>query len=671
MSPEEAESRIATLREELHHHNYLYYIKAKPEISDFDFDRKLRELSALEEAFPQFMDENSPSQRVGSDLNQSFIQVAHEYPMLSLGNTYTREEIIDFDKRVRKALEEEPEYVCELKYDGVALSLIYENGRLIRALTRGDGEKGDDVTANARTIKSIPLVLHGKDFPGRFEIRGEVIIPTEDFKKMNLEREKEGEALFANPRNTAAGTLKLQNASEVAERPLDCLLYYIPTEGLSFRTHFDSLEAARKWGFKVPSYISVKDRVEGIFEFIDHWDKERGSLPFMIDGVVIKVNSYSQQKLLGFTAKTPRWAIAYKFKAEQAATILKSIDFQVGRTGVVTPVANLEPVLLSGTTVKRASLHNEDQIRILDIRPGDTVFVEKGGEIIPKITGVDFSARSSESKPFEFISLCPECNTPLIRQEDEAGHYCPNIYGCPPQIKGRIEHFISRKAMDINAAEATIDQLFRHKLIKDVAGLYRLDFMQLVMLERFAEKSANNLLQSIEDSKKVTFPRVLYALGIRYVGETVAKKLAFHFRNIDRLMAASVEELLEVDEIGEIIARSLVSFFSVERNREIIRSLREEGVTFELDDENLKPAGGILSGKSIVISGTFTSVSRDELKELIEANGGRNVSSISKNTDFIVAGDQMGPSKKEKAVTLGITLFNEDDFLKMIAYTKD
>lgn len=659
------------MREELHHHNYLYYIKAKPEISDFDFDRKLRELSALEEAFPQFMDENSPSQRVGSDLNQSFIQVAHEYPMLSLGNTYTREEIIDFDKRVRKALEEEPEYVCELKYDGVALSLIYENGRLIRALTRGDGEKGDDVTANARTIKSIPLVLHGKDFPGRFEIRGEVIIPTEDFKKMNLEREKEGEALFANPRNTAAGTLKLQNASEVAERPLDCLLYYIPTEGLSFRTHFDSLEAARKWGFKVPSYISVKDRVEGIFEFIDHWDKERGSLPFMIDGVVIKVNSYSQQKLLGFTAKTPRWAIAYKFKAEQAATILKSIDFQVGRTGVVTPVANLEPVLLSGTTVKRASLHNEDQIRILDIRPGDTVFVEKGGEIIPKITGVDFSARSSESKPFEFISLCPECNTPLIRQEDEAGHYCPNIYGCPPQIKGRIEHFISRKAMDINAAEATIDQLFRHKLIKDVAGLYRLDFMQLVMLERFAEKSANNLLQSIEDSKKVTFPRVLYALGIRYVGETVAKKLAFHFRNIDRLMAASVEELLEVDEIGEIIARSLVSFFSVERNREIIRSLREEGVTFELDDENLKPAGGILSGKSIVISGTFTSVSRDELKELIEANGGRNVSSISKNTDFIVAGDQMGPSKKEKAVTLGITLFNEDDFLKMIAYTKD
>jgi len=667
MSPEEAGKRIETLRRELHTHNYRYYVLASPEISDFEFDQLMKELQSLEEQFPQFSDDNSPSKRVGSDLNQSFRQFAHEYPMLSLGNTYSREELAEFDARVRKVITDKVEYVCELKYDGVAISLLYEKGRLVRALTRGDGEKGDEVTDNVRTIKSIPLVLSADTVPDRFEIRGEVIIPTKEFNAMNREREASGEALFANPRNTAAGTLKLQNAKEVAERPLDCLLYYIPTEGLPFRTHFESLEAARKWGFKIPGYTRVAGSLEEVYEFIGHWDKERQHLPFMIDGVVIKVNSYEQQKRLGFTAKTPRWAISYKFKAEQAATVLHQIVFQVGRTGVITPVANLEPVQLSGTTVKRASLHNADQIRLLDIRVGDTVYVEKGGEIIPKITGVELSQRPVSSEPFVFISECPECGTPLVRREEEAGHYCPNLYGCPPQIKGRIEHFISRRAMDINAAEATIDQLFRHGLIRSAADLYRIDFMQLVMLERFAEKSANNLLRSIEDSKNVPFPRVLYALGIRYVGETVAKKLANHFRSMQKLMTASEDDLLEVDEIGEVIARSVKGFFEDDRNREIITALEEAGVQFTLPEISMPAGGGLLQGKSIVISGTFSRFSRDELKELIEKHGGKNVSSISKNTDFIVAGEQMGPSKREKAAALGIPLIDEEAFLKMIA----
>jgi DNA ligase (NAD+) len=550
MTPDQAKTKIEQLRKSLTQHNFDYYVRSQPSISDFEYDLLINELQALEKKYPQFDNENSPTRRVGSDLNVEFESFTHRYPMLSLGNTYSKEELADFDQRVKKVVGEKLNYFCELKYDGVAVALSYVKGALWRALTRGDGTRGDDVSRNIRTIGSIPLQLQGSGYPEEFEIRGEVILPAEGFAKMNLEREARGESTFANPRNAASGTLKMQNSSLVAKRPLDCLFYYIPGEQQLFPTQHESLEAAKEWGFKVPPYNILATSLDEVFAFIDKWESERDSLPFEIDGVVIKVDAIQQQRQLGFTAKEPRWAISYKFQAEQALSRLNSIDFQVGRTGAVTPVANLEPVQLAGTTVKRASLHNADQIKLLDIRPGDYVYVEKGGEIIPKIVGVDTSKRRADSIRFEFITNCPECSTPLVRQEDEAAHYCPNVTGCPPQIKGRIEHFIGRKCMDINAAEATIDQLFREGLVRNVADLYSLDTESLLRLERFGEKSAGNLIDSIEASKKVAFPRVLFALGIRYVGETVARKLAEAFLSLDRLMEAGTESLVEVDEIG-------------------------------------------------------------------------------------------------------------------------
>ncbi len=666
MTKQEAKERIEKLRNELNVHNYSYYVLARPTISDYDFDLMMSELIRLEAEFPEFTDLNSPSQRVGSDISQEFEQVKHRFPMLSLGNTYSQEELTDFDRRVRKVLGDEFEYVCELKYDGVAISLSYENGMLTKAVTRGDGEQGDDVTRNVRTIKSIPLQLNGNDFPRELEIRGEIFMPVEGFLKMNHDRRENDEPLFANPRNATAGTLKLQNSSLVAKRPLDCMLYYLPGDDVPTDSHYQNLMKAGDWGFKVPrDYMKMAPGLKEVFEYINYWDKRRDDLPFNIDGVVIKVDSIPKQRQLGFTAKTPRWAIAYKFKAERASSILKHITFQVGRTGAITPVANLEPVHLAGTTVKRASLHNEDQIRLLDIRTGDTVFVEKGGDIIPKIVGVDYAKRLNDSKPFEFIKTCPECGTALERKPDEAAHYCPNIYGCPPQIKGRIEHFVSRKAMDINIAEATIDQLFRHHLLTDISDLYRLEFNQLVSLERFAEKSAGNLLKSIEESKTRPLQKLVYALGIRYVGETVARKLAGHFKSVEHLMNAGYEELVDVEEIGSRIAESIREYFGYPLNQKIIQNLRSSGVKMELEDEDL-PASSVLEGKSFVISGTFQNLSRDSIRDLIGKNGGKNMSSVSSGTDYIIAGEDMGPAKREKAQKLNIPLITVEDFLEMI-----
>ncbi len=666
MNETRAREKIGELSAQLHRHNHNYYVRSAPTITDYEFDQLMKELQELEEAFPQFADENSPTRRVGSDLNQEFESFPHTYPMLSLGNSYNKEELNDFDQRVRKAAGTGVSYFCELKYDGVAISLTYVNGSLFRALTRGDGERGDDVTRNIRTIRSIPLKLSGSGFPDTFEIRGEVILPEEGFRKMNLERIENGEAPFANPRNAAAGTLKLQNSSIVARRPLDCYFYYIPGEQHLFSTQEESLRRAADWGFKVPPYNRIANDMEEVFAFIDHWDAARTGLPFQIDGVVIKVNSISTQQQLGFTSKTPRWAISYKFKAEQAVTLLVSIDFQVGRTGAVTPVANLEPVQLAGTTVKRASLHNADQIELLDVRIGDHVQVEKGGEIIPKIVGVLKERRPASSKALRFPTECPECGTPLVRNEDEAAHYCPNHTGCPPQIKGRIEHFISRRAMDIHAAEATIDLLYREGLIRDPADLYTLEFDTVVGLERFGEKSAMNLLESIEASKGIPFPRVLYALGIRYVGETVARKLALAFGNIDALMAADREALVEVDEIGERIAHSVIAYFGNEAHREMIERLRQHGLrlTADSDGPELKKT---LEGKSFVVSGVFESRSREEIKALIERHGGRNTGSVSAKTDYVLAGENMGPSKREKAEKLGVPIISEQEFLMMIS----
>ncbi len=660
------EQQILALREQLNKYNYHYYVLSQPLVSDFEFDKLLAELQRLEEENPQFFDPNSPTQRVGSDINQNFTQVKHEYPMLSLGNTYNEGEVADFYNRVAKALNAPFEIVCELKYDGTSISLTYENGELVRAVTRGDGEKGDDVTANVRTIRTIPLKLKG-DFPNKFEIRGEILMPWKVFESLNKEREAQGEALFANPRNAASGSLKLQNATEVAKRKLDAYLYYMLGENLPADTHSASLEAAASYGFKISDAVKVCKSLPEVMDYIKYWDTERKNLPVATDGIVLKVNDLTQQKNLGFTAKSPRWAIAYKFQAERALTTLLSVSYQVGRTGAITPVANLEPVQLSGTVVKRASLHNADIIEGLDLHIGDKVYVEKGGEIIPKITGVETSIRDLFAEKVEFITQCPECGTPLVRDDGEAAHYCPNEANCPPQIKGKMVHFVSRKAMNIDGlGEETIDLLFRSNLAHNIADLYTLKLIDLALLDRLGDKSGRKILASLEKSKTVPFERVLYSLGIRYVGETVAKKLASALENIDRIMSATATELACIDEIGEVIAQSVEDYFKEPKNRELVEKLRSFGLQMEISKEKAALKTDKLAGKIIVISGTFEKHSREQLKELIELNGGKNSSSISSKTNFILAGANMGPAKEEKANKLGIKMISEDEFLELI-----
>ena len=659
--------QIEALRSELEQHNYNYYVLSAPTISDKEFDEKMKELQDLEAAHPEYYDPNSPTQRVGSDLSKEFEQVQHRYPMLSLGNTYSEEEVRDFYERTERSLNEPFEIVAELKYDGTSISLWYEKGRLVRAVTRGDGSKGDDVTANVKTIRSVPLRLRGNDYPEEVEIRGEILLPWAEFDRLNKEREEQEEPLFANPRNAASGTLKQQNPAIVAARKLDAYLYYVLGEHLPADTHYGNLEAARRWGLKIPDVIKVCHNLQDIFDYIHYWDTERKNLPVATDGIVLKVNSLRQQKNLGFTAKSPRWAIAYKFQAERAETRLNSVSFQVGRTGAVTPVANLEPVLLAGTVVKRASLHNADIIEGLDLHIGDQVYVEKGGEIIPKIVGVNTEARTMMiGEKVRFITRCPECKTPLIRPEGEAAHYCPNDSGCPPQIKGRIEHFVTRKAMNINIGPETVEDLFNVGLVKNIANLYDLRITDLLTLERWAEKSARNLMNSLRESKAVPFERVLYALGIRYVGETVAKRLASSFHSIDRLMEASFEQLVDVDEIGDRIAQSVVAYFSDAENRQIVERLRAQGLQMEVSEEVLANRSERLKGLTFVISGTFTQHSRDEYKAMIEQHGGKNTGSVSGKTSYILAGENMGPAKLEKAAKLGVRIIREDEFLKMI-----
>ena len=660
------EQQILELRERLNNYNYHYYVLSQPLISDFEFDKLLAELQKLEDAHPEFFDANSPTQRVGSDINQNFTQVKHEYPMLSLGNTYNEGEVADFYNRVAKALNAPFEIVCELKYDGTSISLTYENGELVRAVTRGDGEKGDDVTANVRTIRTIPLKLKG-EFPNKFEIRGEILMPWKVFEDLNKEREAQGEALFANPRNAASGSLKLQNATEVAKRKLDAYLYYMLGENLPADTHSGCLEAASKFGFKISDAVKVCKSLPEVMDYIKYWDTERKNLPVATDGIVLKVNDLTQQKNLGFTAKSPRWAIAYKFQAERALTTLLSVSYQVGRTGAITPVANLEPVQLSGTVVKRASLHNADIIEGLDLHIGDKVYVEKGGEIIPKITGVETSIRDLFAEKVEFITQCPECGTPLVRDEGEAAHYCPNEASCPPQIKGKMTHFVSRKAMNIDGlGEETIDLIYRNGLVKNIADLYTLKLIDLALLDRLGDKSGRKILASLEKSKTVPFERVLFALGIRYVGETVAKKLASALENIDNIMSSTAEQLACIDEIGEVIGKSVEDYFKVPANRELVERLRSFGLQMEISKEKAALKTDKLAGKIIVISGTFEKYSREQLKEIIELNGGKNSSSISSKTDFILAGANMGPAKEEKANKLGIKMINEDEFLELI-----
>lgn len=659
--------RIDQLREELHLHNYNYYVLNAPVISDIEFDKLMRELQDLEAKHPEHFDENSPSMRIGSDINKNFTQVEHKYPMLSLGNTYSEAEVTDFYERVSKSLNEEFEICCEMKFDGTSISLTYENGKLVRAVTRGDGVKGDDVTDNVKTIRSIPLVLHGNDYPQNFEIRGEILMPWDVFEKLNREREAREEPLFANPRNAASGTLKSQNSAVVASRQLDAYLYYLLGENLPCDGHYENLQKAAEWGFKI-SHITRKVRtLDEIFEFIKYWDIERKNLPVATDGIVLKVNSLRQQRNLGYTAKSPRWAIAYKFQAEQALTKLIKVTYQVGRTGAITPVANLEPVQLSGTVVRRASLHNADIIASLDLHVGDMVYVEKGGEIIPKITGVDAASRKPDSEKITFITHCPECGSKLVRYEDEAAHYCTNETACPPQIKGKIEHFISRKAMNIEGlGPETVDLFYQEGMIHNVADLYHLQATDICRLERMGEKSAENIIQGILRSKEVPFERVLFALGIRFVGETVAKKIAKAFRSIDALMSATLDDLIHVDEIGEKIAQSILLYFANEKNRALIERLREAGLKLKANETDYSGYTDKLQGKSIVISGVFAHHSRDEYKEMIEKHGGKNVGSISKKTSFVLAGENMGPSKLEKAQKLGITILNEDEFLAMI-----
>lgn len=664
----EIEAKIKALREELEQHNFNYYVLSSPTISDRDFDRMMKELQTLEEAYPAYADPHSPTQRVGSDLSKEFEQVLHKYPMLSLGNTYSEEEVKDFYERTERALNEPFEIVAELKYDGTSISLTYENGRLVRAVTRGDGTRGDDVTTNVKTIRSVPLKLRGDSYPPVFEIRGEVLLPWAEFDRLNKEREEQEESLFANPRNAASGTLKQQNPTIVASRKLDAYFYYLLGEGLPAEAHYENLQAARSWGFKIPEVIRKCYTLQDIFDYIAYWNVERKNLPVATDGIVLKVNALRQQKNLGFTAKSPRWAISYKFQAERAVTRLNTVSFQVGRTGAVTPVANLEPVQLAGTVVKRASLHNADIIEGLDLHVGDHVYVEKGGEIIPKIVGVDIESRSLLlGDKVRFIRVCPECGTPLMRPEGEAAHYCPNETGCPPQIKGRIEHFVTRKALNINMGPETVEDLYNAGYVKNAADLYILTMADLLRLERWAEKSARNLLDSLEESKQVPFERVLYGLGIRYVGETVAKRLASAFHSVERLEEASLERLVEVDEIGERIAQSVLNYFADERNREIVARLKVQGLQMIISEEALANRSDKLKGLSIVISGTFTQHSRDEYKAMIEQHGGKNSGSVSGKTDYILAGDNMGPAKLEKAAKLGVKIMNENDFLNMLS----
>lgn len=701
MTPTEAQHKIQELSKAIEQHNYSYYVLDNPTISDYDFDQLLEQLIALEKQFPQFLSENSPSQRVGGQITKEFKSVKHQYAMLSLSNSYNQEDLLDFDRRVKEGLgldavssseveneskpqtslfddpfldsarndiktKNEIEYVCELKFDGLSISLIYEDGQLKQAITRGDGVQGDDVTTNAKTIKSIPLKLKG-NYPPKFEIRGEIFMPRPVFDAINKEREEIGDALMANPRNAASGSMKMQDSAQVAKRKLDCFLYYVLGENLPHQSHFDNMHAAKEWGFKISEDAKLCNGINEVIDFINYWDKKRFDLPYDIDGIVIKVNNYNHQQNLGFTAKSPRWAIAYKFKAEQVSTELQSISYQVGRTGAITPVANLQPVALGGTTVKRASLHNADIIEKLDVRVGDFVFVEKGGEIIPKIIGVDLTKRKPNTQPTQYITHCPECNTELKRDEGEANHYCPNENTCPPQVIGKMEHFVSRKAMNIDSLGGeTIVQLFKAGLVKNIADLYDLKKEQLLPLERMAEKSANNLIDGLEASKQVPFERVLYAIGIRHVGETTAKKIAKKVKSLDVLIHSSKEELLAIDEVGEIIAISIADFFANEKNKDIILRLKQAGLQFELSEDQQQATSDKLKDLTIVISGVFAKHSRDQYKDMIELNGGKNSGSISKKTSFVLAGDNMGPEKLKKAESLGVKIISEDEFLEML-----
>lgn len=664
----EVKEQIERLRSELHRHNYNYYVLNAPEISDQEFDRMMRELQDLEAAHPEFDDPDSPTRRVGSDLNQEFVQVPHRYPMLSLSNTYNKQEVADFYERVRSGLEGEPfEICCEMKYDGLSISLTYEQGRLVRAVTRGDGVQGDDVTENVKTIRCIPLRLNGNGYPEEFEIRGEILMPWTSFETLNREREEREEPLFANPRNAASGTLKSKNSAVVAQRKLDAYLYYLLGEHIPFDGHYENLQAARSWGFKISGGMKKVTTLQDIYDFIDYWDVERKNLPVATDGIVLKVNSQRQQRALGYTAKSPRWAIAYKFQAERARTRLNAVTFQVGRTGTVTPVANMDPVQLAGTVVRRATLHNADVMEQLDLHIGDMVYVEKGGEIIPKIVGVDIDARGAETGPrAEFITRCPECGAELVRYEGEAAWYCPNDTACPPQIKGRIEHYISRRAMNIDSlGPETVDDYYRRGLIRDVADLYDIRVEQ-INGDGTREKSAQKIVRSIADSVEVPFERVVFALGIRFVGEIAAKALARHFKSIDALASASLEDMLQINGIGVVIAESVIRYFANEANRDLVRRLREKGVRMELSDEELSCHSDKLSGQSIVVSGVFSLHSRDEYKAMIEQHGGKNVGSISSKTSFVLAGANMGPAKLEKAGKLGIPILSEEEFLKKI-----
>jgi DNA ligase (NAD+) len=662
------QDQIENLRQELHQHNYNYYVLDAPEISDYDFDMKLNALQELEKAHPEYKDPNSPTMRVGGEVTKNFTTVVHDFPMYSLSNSYSKEDLQEWETRIQKIIEEPVEFTCELKYDGASISLTYEDGEFLRAVTRGDGTQGDEVTHNVKTIRSVPLKLKGDNYPGRFDIRGEIVLPYEGFAKLNAERVELGEEPYANPRNTASGSLKLQDSAEVAKRPLLCLLYNLTGDNLGVSTQMESLNKSREWGFNVPKEAQVAKSIDEVFAYINYWDEHRRDLPYETDGVVVKVNNLQHQEELGYTAKSPRWAMAYKFKAEQVSTTLNEITYQVGRTGAITPVANLDPVQLAGTTVKRASLHNADQIEKLDIREGDVVFVEKGGEIIPKIIGVDFKERDPESsEPTVYLKECPECETPLERKEGEALHFCPNTEGCPPQIIGRIQHFISRKAMDIEGLGGeTVALLVRENLIEDYADLYTLSKEDILPLERMAEKSAENLIKGVEASKDIPFERVLYGLGIRYVGETVAKKLVKAFKSIDVLAFASLENLVAVDEIGERIAQSVVDFFNDDANKFRIDRLRSYGLNLEISEEEMEGQSSKLIDLTLVISGVFQKVSRKELQDLIEKHGGKNTSSISKKTDYLIAGENMGPSKRTKAENLGVKIITEEEFLTMV-----